>query len=83
MGLELDMHQVRVLTSDDEQKVAAQPTCWALWRVGVPCPNQATWEVRNTTNPGYSRMCEVHKAAFAEAEPAAAVEYLRLEAHHV
>ena len=50
--------------------------CWAQWREGLPCPNAATWVVQNTTNKGYSLMCDVHKEGFAHDYPHAMVQYL-------
>lgn len=53
--------------------------CWALWREDLPCPNRPCWRVQNSTNHGYSIMCDVHKEAFATDYPAAQVRYLSLE----
>ena len=52
--------------------------CWAFWREDLPCLNRPTWRVQNTTNAGYSLMCEVHKEGFATDYPDALVVYTRL-----
>jgi hypothetical protein len=53
-------------------------TCWAEAAPGVLCPQPAAWQVRNLDNAGYSRLCDGHRAAFAAAEPEAAVAYVPL-----
>jgi hypothetical protein len=67
------MSQVRTFPGDRPVDMAH---CWALWREDLPCPNVATWRVQNTTNAGYSLMCDVHKDGFMRAHPAAAVTYV-------
>jgi len=49
--------------------------CWALWREDLPCPNRPTWRIQNTTNAGYSLMCDVHKEGFATDYPHALVVF--------
>ena len=52
--------------------------CWAEWTPDVPCPNRAVWVVQNLDNDGYTRLCGLHKDAFAALEPEAAVAYVAL-----
>ena len=53
--------------------------CMCSWREDLPCPNQATWRVENTTNEGFSDMCTPHKEDFAALWPEAFVRYVALE----
>ena len=64
--------------SEDAMAQIPPHACWAQWRPGLPCPNRAVWRIENTTNPGYSRVCDPHKEAFADTWPEAAVRFVAL-----
>ena len=69
------MAQIAVVAWD---AVMPEYTCWAEWTPGVDCPNRAAWIVQNLDNEGYTRLCGLHRDAFAADEPEAAVAYIRL-----
>jgi len=73
------MAEVRVIP---EAELPPDDVCWCEWRLGVPCPNRAEWRVQNTTNDGYSLMCDPHMEGFAAQFPTAAVRYVALEDGH-
>lgn len=74
------MSDIRIIPWQSEEVARmGHGTCWALWREDLPCLNQATWWVQNLHNIGYSLMCDLHKEGFADAEPTAAVRYIRME----
>jgi len=71
----LNASQIRTLRGSETPSPAQ---CWALWREDLPCPNVPMWRIQNTTNAGYSLVCDVHKEGFATAYPHARVVYAPL-----
>jgi hypothetical protein len=69
------MHQIEVVGWDVPMP---EVTCWAEWKPGCACPNRAAWLVHNLDNEGYTRLCGLHRDAFAAAEPEARVTYSAL-----
>jgi hypothetical protein len=50
-------------------------TCWAEWKPGFACPNRAAWLVQHLDNAGHTRLCGLHRDAFAAAALGARVAY--------
>lgn len=49
--------------------ITQEKTCWAQWRAGVDCPNEASHVIVVTHAYGEMQVCEIHREGFIVSFP--------------